>query len=45
MLISHRDDPRSLASAIYGLVVVVSLLAVYGNDTGKSMCRSRAASS
>ena len=37
MLISHRDDPRSLGAAIYGLVVVVSLLAVYGNDTGKSM--------
>ena len=37
MLISHRDDPRSLAAAIYGLVVVVSLLAVYGNDTSKSM--------
>jgi hypothetical protein len=37
ILISHRDDPRSLASAIYGLVVVVSLLAVYGDDTGKSL--------
>ena len=37
LLISHRDDPRSLASAIYGLVVVVSLLAVYGNDTGKTL--------
>jgi hypothetical protein len=37
LLISHRDDPRRLGAAIYGLVVVVSLLAVYGNDTGKSM--------
>lgn len=37
ILVSHRDDPRSLASAIYGLVVVVSLLAVYGNDTSKSL--------
>ena len=39
ILISHRDDPRSLASAIYGLVVVVSLLAVYGNDTGKTLAQ------
>ena len=36
-LISHRDDPRRIASAIYGLVIVVSLLAVYGNDTSKRL--------
>ncbi len=36
-LISHREDPRRLSAAIYGLIVVVSLLAVYDNDTGKTL--------